>query len=598
MPAGPPDPPRASRPGDLLPALLLALAATLLYAPTLGYDFTGWDDPEYVLRNPLIHSLDWASIRAQFTHVYLANYSPLHLLTYAILRATAGTAPWAYHGMNVGLHALCAALGYLLLRRLTRSTAGAALGAAIFLTHPAQVEVVAWVSQTKTLLATAFGLASLLCLLRFREALAAGKEGGAYAASVLLFVAALLSKPQAIAWPALYFLADRSLGDGRGRISWRAWAPFAITAVVFAWAGREAQARWGAVKLYGDLGLAGSLLETPILILRYLRLALLPTDLTVVYELRRVESFLDVRMWACAILLAAIAALAWRLRAARARPWHAMGWFLAPLVPVLGLVPLHVPMAERYLYPSLLALGWVLGGASMAVPERARRTLWLVPVLFAALALQRMPAWRDADRVWETAVREHPESAHAWIGRGSYRAYAGRTASVEGDFREAIRIDPENVEAWTNLGVVLNRLGRTGEALHAWERAAAIEPRAVWPKLLIARDLSRRGERARAAALYDEAIRLKPTMAIAYLYRAAALQREGDGEGALSDLERAAALDPFLTDAHVALGTFREQRGDRAGALKAYRDALAGAVVETPDITQVRRRVEALGGSP
>ena len=595
----PPTPTRSPRHDGRL-ALLLAAAAALLYAPTLGYDFTAWDDPEYVLHNPLIRSLDLASIRAQFTHFYLANYSPLHLLTYTILRAVAGPAapPWAFHALNVGLHSLCAALGYLVLRRLALPAAAAALGSAIFLAHPAQVEVVAWVNQTKTLLATALGLAALLSLLRFRRDRPEGKGGGAYVGSLLLYAAALLSKPQAIAFPAMYFLAERSLGGGRERLPWRAWVPFGLLAVPAAWAGAQAQATWGAVKLYGNLGLAGNLLETPVLILRYLRLALLPTDLTVVYELRRVESFLDLRVPASAILLGAIAGLAWRLRATPARPWHALGWFLAPLVPVLGWVPLHVPMAERYLYPSLLALGWALGGASEALPARARRWPWVLVALFALLALLRMPAWRNAEAVWETAIRDHPGSAYAWIGRGSYRAERGRLAPAENDFRAAIRLAPDNVDAWTNLGVVLNRLGRPGEAVPAWRRAAAIEPRAVWPKLLLARDLSQRGDHAGAEALYAEAIRLKPGLAIVWLYRAAGRQRTGDTAGAISDLERAAALDPMLTDAQVALGNLLDQRGDRERAIEAYRQALTFAPVESPTIARVRERLETLGAGP
>jgi len=579
--------------------LLLAAAATLLYAPTLGYDFTGWDDPEYILFNPLIRSLDGASIRGLFSHFYMANYSPLHLLPYMILRAVAGAdTPWAYHALNVGLHALCAALGYRLLRRLALPAPAAALGAAVFLAHPAQVEVVAWVNQTKTLLATGYGLGALLCLLRFRDQRAAGKGRGAYATALLLFVAALLSKPQAITYPALYFVAERSHGRGRERLRWRAWIPFVLLAAPAAWIGKLAQANWGAVKLYGDMGLAGSLLETPILLVRYLHLAIFPTDLTVVYELRRVESFLDLRVFACAILLAAIAAGAWRLRSALGRPWHALGWFMAPLVPVLGWVPLHVPMAERYLYPSLLALGWVLGGASEAVPGRARRALWLLPILLAALSLQRMPAWKDAGAVWETAIRNSPGSPHAWMGRGIHLYGKGENEAALKDFQEALRRDPDDVDAWTNLGVVLNRLGRPEEAVRAWERAAAIEPRAVWPKLLIAHDLSRRGERVRAGALYDEAIRMKPDMARARLYRAAARERLGNLAGAIVDLERAVALDPLLADAQLALGNLLDRRGDRQGAVRAYRDALTFAHAETPELARVRERLEQLGAAP
>jgi len=596
MPTGSPDPSRAFRPADLRAALLVALAAAALYAPTLAYDFTGWDDPGYVVNNPLIRSLDLASIRLIFSRFYFANYTPLHLLSYAIVRATAGPAPWAYHALNAGLHALCAGLGYLLLRRLALPVAGAALGAAIFLTHPAQVEVVAWVNQTKTLLATAFCFSATLALLRCRRERAAGKGGrGAYVGALILFAGALLSKPQAIAFPGILFAAERSLGRGPERLPGRAWIPFAILAGLGAWIGEAAQAKWGAVKLYGSLGLAGSLLESLILFIRYLRLTFLPTELTVVYELRRVESFLDPRVLASAILLAAIAAAAFRLRAARGRPWHALIGFAAPLVPILGWVPLHVPMAERYLYPSLLAFGWWVGGAAGALPARCRRALWIVPVLFASLALARMPAWKDAHAVWETAIRDHPGSAHAWIGRGAYRADTGQVTPAEGDFREALRLAPENVEAWTNLGVVLNRLGRSEEAVRAWERAGAIEPRAVWPRMFIARHLSRRGENARALALHDGVIRQKPDMAMAYLYRAAARQRTGDLAGVEADLARAAALDPFLTDAHTSLGRLREQRGDLAGARKAYLDYLTYFAGDPAEAWRVRERLQVLG---
>jgi hypothetical protein len=90
---------------DLRVALLVMLAAAALYAPTLGYDFTSWDDREYVIENPLIRGLGVGAIGEIFSNFYLANYAPLHLLTYAIVYALAGPAPWAFHALNLVLHA-------------------------------------------------------------------------------------------------------------------------------------------------------------------------------------------------------------------------------------------------------------------------------------------------------------------------------------------------------------------------------------------------------------------------------------------------------------------------------------------------------------
>ncbi len=598
MPAGSPDPACASRPGDLLTALLLALAAVLLYLPTLGYDFTGWDDPPYVLTNPLTRSLDPDSIGRIFSHFYEANYFPLNLIAYAMLRSVAGQAPWAYHALNVGLHALCAALGFLLLRKLPLPRSAAALGASVFLAHPAQVEVVAWVSQTKTLLATAFGMGSLLALLRYRDEGRADGGMWTYGASLLLFVAAMLSKPQAIAFPGVFFCMERVVPPRSSRLPLLLWIPFVGLAAAGAWVSVAAQASAGAVKAYGPMGVVGQLLGSLVLLVRYLRVALLPVNLSIVYEMSPVRSATEARVVGAALLLLAVTAVVWRLRKSPLRPWLALGAFSAPLVPVLGWIPLAIPMADRYLYLPLLAFGWIVAGLSLRVPPGVRVTFWIVPALLAALSLARMPAWRDAGALWDTAVRQHPTSPHAWIGRGSRQFDAGDAAAAERDFRRAIALDGRSLDAWTNLGLALNRQGRFEEAVQTWRRALAIDPRADWPRLLIARDMTRRGDPRGALGLYDAVIRERTEFAMAHLYRAAARQRMGDLEGALSDLERAVALDPLFTNAQAALGNLRDQRGDRVGAIRAYHEALTYAPEESPTIDRIRERLRALEAGP
>lgn len=578
---------------DFRVALLLATAAAVLYASTLAYGFTGWDDPLYVLENPLIRTLGSSSVGMLFSHFYLANYTPLTLLLYNVVYAFFGAAPWVYHAVNVALHALCTFLAFRILRDLSVSRAGAALGAAIFLAHPVQVEAVAWVSQTKTLLATAFGLASFRLLFCFRKM----RPGASryYGASLLLFACAMLSKPQAIAFPGILFCLERAMPDRSRRLPWAAWIPYGALAIGGAWVSILAQSSVGAVKAYGPMGILGNALQSLVILVRYLKQALFPIDLSVAYELSPLLSLAEPRVFGAALVLAAIGAGAWWARRSAARPWHALGAFVAPLIPVLGWVPLNIPMADRYLYPAMLAVGLLVGGATRGVHPRLRAALWIAPVLLALLSLLRMPLWHDGGSLWEAEVAAHPRSSHAWIGRGSYRFERGDTEGAESDFRKAIALEGSVYEAWTNLGLALNVQGKPKEAVQAWRRALVLEPSADWPRLLIARDLGRRGESEEARTLIEAVIGERPDFAMAYLYRAALRQRTGDAAGAEADLVRAATLDVFLTEAHEALGGVREARGDVRGAREAYTRFLLYWGGDLAKADAVRERLRRMG---
>ncbi len=580
---------------DFRVALLLATSAAALYAATLTYGFTGWDDPLYVLENPLIRTLGSGSIGMLFSHFYLANYTPLTLLLYNVVYALFGGAPWVYHAVNVALHALCTFLAFRILRDLAVSRAGAALGAALFLAHPVQVEAVAWVSQTKTLLATAFGFASFRLLFRYREM----RPGASryYGASLLLFACAMLSKPQAIAFPGIFFCLERAMADRSRRLPLAAWIPYGALAIGGTWVSVLAQSSVGAVKAYGPMGVLGNALQSLVILVRYLKQALFPIDLSVAYELSPVLSLAEPRVFAAALVLAAIGTGAWWARRSAARPWHALGAFVAPLVPVLGWVPLNIPMADRYLYPAMLAVGLLVGGATGGLRPRAslRAALWIAPVLLALLSLLRMPLWHDGGSLWEAEIEAHPRSSHAWIGRGSYRFERGDSKGAESDFREAIALDGSIHEAWTNLGLTLNAQEKPKEAVLAWRRALALVPTADWPRLLIARDLGRRGENEEARALIEAVIGERPDFAMAYLYRAALRQRTGDAVGAEADLVLAATLDAFLTEAHEALGRIREARGDVQGAREAYTRFLVYWGGDLAKADAVRQRIERLG---
>jgi hypothetical protein len=110
----------------LLPRLLnrygvlgaILLVTFLLYLFSLPKEFTNWDDPEYILSNPLIRSLSLTNLNRILTEPYFANYAPVTLLSYALDYRFFGLHAAAYHIHNVVLHLACVITLYFLLFKL------------------------------------------------------------------------------------------------------------------------------------------------------------------------------------------------------------------------------------------------------------------------------------------------------------------------------------------------------------------------------------------------------------------------------------------------------------------------------------------------
>jgi hypothetical protein len=94
-----------------------------------------------------------------------SNYPLLHSAFWTEHRLW-GESVLCYHLVNIVLHAVSAGL-VVLVRHLR--LAGAWLAGFIFALHPVSVEAVAWISEQKTTLSTAFYLASALAYLRFDQ---------------------------------------------------------------------------------------------------------------------------------------------------------------------------------------------------------------------------------------------------------------------------------------------------------------------------------------------------------------------------------------------------------------------------------------------
>ena len=92
-------------------ALLLALTTLIVYLPATRFEFTNYDDNDYVSANPnVLAGLTWAGVTWAFTTGHAGNWHPVTWLSHMTDVTLFGPNPGAHHFVNALFHAANAAL--------------------------------------------------------------------------------------------------------------------------------------------------------------------------------------------------------------------------------------------------------------------------------------------------------------------------------------------------------------------------------------------------------------------------------------------------------------------------------------------------------
>ena len=234
---------------SIIICLLLAGITLAIYWPAGHYAVVFYDDT-FFTDNPEVQSgLNAQSFIWAMTGVVAANWHPVTSLSFVLTHQLFGTNAGADHLVNVVIHALNAALLFLVLQYMTGSLRTAtsvtldptlqkaiekrrdeignasargdarptditiwqcAVVAALFAWHPLRVESVAWIAERKDVLCGFFVLLSILCYAKFAsESKVQGPKSKVfYGLSLLGFALALLSKAMAVTLPFVLLLLD------------------------------------------------------------------------------------------------------------------------------------------------------------------------------------------------------------------------------------------------------------------------------------------------------------------------------------------------------------------------------------------------------
>ncbi|HEV3469699.1 MAG TPA: hypothetical protein VG148_10290 [Pyrinomonadaceae bacterium] len=340
-------------PGVLIP-LSVSLLALVSYLPTLGQPLIEDDYPNIALAREHGPVGGWAGMaRDRVNRVRATTFVVTHWVERAF-----GLRPAAFYSLSILLHVSNCLLIYALGRWPPVGFRVSGWAAAFFAVHEGHQEAVMWYSACNELLLFFFGSLSLLGWLLFLE----GGRGRRlwYAASLLSFVLALLSKESSVVLVAVLSLPLLLGPEPRAR-RLPALSPFAVLAAVY------------AVSIFQTRG-------------ESFRFSDGSFDLGAPFWETWAKSFFALFWpwgWLAAMTLAAGRRFGGLLRLG-------VFWVSVSFVPYMFVAYVHrVPSRQTYLASAGLAL--IVGAAVVVLKERVRPSrAWLLTALLGVMLLQNV----------------------------------------------------------------------------------------------------------------------------------------------------------------------------------------------------------------
>ncbi|MFM8634177.1 MAG: tetratricopeptide repeat protein [Planctomycetia bacterium] len=545
-------------------AAVIVLMGMGAYAPVVHGDWLP-DDDLFVAGNLAVRSGSWGRLFLLWLDPDGIDYFPLTTTAFWIEHAFFGLETTGYHVTTILLHV---ANGLLLWMLLARMKIPGAWGAALLFTvHPACVESVAWIAETKNTLSLFLFLVSCIFWIMQDDAAEGRRQKSLYAVSLACFLLAMLAKPSVVAMPVVTLLYA---WWKRGRLDARDIAhavPFLLVSIVL-----------GIVTIHfqhgraiGDEPLPTGGIDSRIAIagmaiLFYLATIVWPVNLVPTYPAWHVDppaawQFLP---W---LVIAGAAWWMWHNRHSWGRhAIFAFGFFLLMIAPVLGFVDMAFMriawVADHFLYVPMIGPLTLVVAAAASWIDRVRGPSRIVGVALggAAAALlafgtvEYAGQWVSEDRLWSYTVAHNDDSWFAHSRLGSLAFERDDAEAARHHFRHAVRLRPDLGETKNNLGCLLLKKGAHDEAIAAFEEALAASPGLDKIKGNLAEAYSKAGRFDEARDLATKLLETDMTNRRLLTIRAMALLEAGEKDRAIEELRAVLALDPDYEPAIEGLG--------------------------------------------
>ncbi len=448
--------------------LLLWVTLALVYLPSIGGGYLNYDDPWLVQQNPWYsHGTlrELVSIWTRFdfgTRLELgAEYLPLRDTSHWLEARLFGDSPAARHLVNWALYGLAICQVRHLLRGMLSTRLPAELATWVFALHPAHVENVAWIAGRKDVLAMLFVATALVAYDRRRPHFVW--------VTALAMLGAMLSKSMSVAMvlllPTLDFMRHRR--PHRPALVVAGLVTLLVLGVDL-WVGRTV----GMMSSPLGGSRSSALCSMGPVWLRYLGMLVWPGALSLVHDVpvRRALDLTSGLGYGVVLMWGLVGWYRWH-RTKRPGLWVGFLWFIVPLLPVSQvLVALQNPMADRYLWWSVMAVALLAGHCVHIRRGLGIGAAGLLLLIFTGGSMHRAALFGDSVLVFADATRKTRMSTLAPYQLG--QAYEAQGSQAEA--RKAYELVLARGTSGEPVRRAINNLAKLEGRRGNWDRAEAV----------------------------------------------------------------------------------------------------------------------------
>lgn len=465
--------------------VIIALASILVYSNTLFMDFV-WDDIPFIKGNKFITDVEkiphlfttnlWEGVEGFFRGDY---YRPIYALSFAIDHIFWQENPLGYHITNILLHAIASIAVYLLALRILHENTAAFIAGLIFSVHPLHVEAVAWITGRNNMLLAIFMVLSIYFYTLYSE-----KRMAKYiAASLILFFLSLLIHEIAITLPMIILLYGICFEEGRlkNKLLW----PLIYCAITIPYFILRFAFLEQAFKGVGKDPFVWHIYTAPILLLKYLKVLILPVSLKVAYEIPIRKALFGQGVMLSLVFLCIIIALVIFSKRYDRKLFFSLSWIFITIIPVSGIFIFIKPflMADRYLCVPSVGFSMAVAIGFVKIRERLKdknviiNTIGLsVVAVLSVVSFAYSFTWKDHYTFTIRMIKDAPNYPDAHYNLGLIYAGQKRFDEAVNEFQSALKLNPDYGRAYNNLGLAYMKQGKIDDAVIHFKKAIDMNP--------------------------------------------------------------------------------------------------------------------------
>lgn len=443
------------------PIIFIIILVSALYANSLSSPMF-LDDELLVKKNYLIRSFSFLPqvLVSDLTIGVKSEanfYRPVQTISYMLDFKFWGLNPFGYHLTNMILFMLNAILVYLLVYAVCGDRILTAIASLFFASHPIYCEAVAYISGRAEMLAGLFLFLSLFLFIRYPQ-FTAGKSRMAFAASLISFILALLSKELAIIFPLVLLLYDLSFNREKlknGAALIRRHGFFIIIALIYI------LLRSTALKFSDVLPATAGVSALKRLMIFAANFNFYFGMLFFPFGMHMSRTFLvpvnfDVYV-ACGVVSLTLilgGMFLWHKRNRQIFFWSA--WFILWLLPQSGIFPINSFLAEHFIYFS--AIGFFVIVAMVIFKYFPRPAAIILTISFMTMSgfgtVWHNRDWHSEEVFYGNILKFSPNSWLAHVNLGNVYLNQRHYDAAEQEYLKGLTLNPKLLIVHSDLALI------------------------------------------------------------------------------------------------------------------------------------------------